>query len=177
MLVGIVSDSHGNVDAVRQAAARFQAAGVDYAIHLGDDYSDIGPLQEAGLSIIAVPGVYCPEYSDPLIPNRRVETLGGVKVLLSHTPSRHRNDQPGDLDPEAEASEVSVVLYGHTHIPALAERQGTLWVNPGHLKTSDAKGYPPSYALMHLTPENVTVKIVALETGDVLQSGEKSLGC
>jgi len=34
-----------------------------------------------------------------------------------------------DLDPSA--AEIDVVVFGHTHEPAIEERDGVLWVNPG----------------------------------------------
>ena len=36
MIVGILSDSHGRVDAVRTALAEFRACGVELLLHCGD---------------------------------------------------------------------------------------------------------------------------------------------
>lgn len=94
--------------------------------------------------------------------------LEGVKILMTHSPEASRFDQPGDLDPVEAALDVDVVLYGHTHIPSIQEEHGVLWVNPGHLKAYDRRGYPFSYALMHLAPPTVEVRIIALATGEHL---------
>ncbi len=41
MLLGILSDTHGNVEAIQEAANRFLAAKVHQVLHLGDDYLDL----------------------------------------------------------------------------------------------------------------------------------------
>jgi uncharacterized protein len=168
MLLGILSDSHGNVEAIQEVASRFLAAKVNQVFHLGDDYLDVLFLEAVNLKVLAVPGLYCPEYRDPTIPNRRLETLAGVKILMTHSPEASKFDQPGDLDPEGASPDVDIVLYGHTHIPSIKEIQGVLWVNPGHLKAHDRRGYPFSYALMRLAPPTVDVRIVALATEQIL---------
>jgi uncharacterized protein len=173
MLIGIVSDTHGNLEAVSRVAASFLEAGVDKVIHLGDDYTDIRELTAVGLQVIAVPGLYCPEYCAPNIPRRRIESFNGMKVLLTHTPSRHSSDKPGDLVPENCPPEVSLVLYGHTHIPRIKEQGRVLWVNPGHLKARDSRGYPLTYALISFDPDWVRVEIRALDTNEIIAASEK----
>ena len=86
---------------------------------------------------------------------------------MTHTLEASKFDQPGDLDP-IERDQVNIILYGHTHVPKIREEEGVLWVNPGHLKAHDRRGYPLSYALMHLTPPTVDVRIVSLATGQIL---------
>ena len=175
MLLGILSDTHGNVEAIQDVAHRFLVAKVHQVLHLGDDYLDLLFLEAANLKVVSVPGLYCPEYRDPTIPNRRIENLEGVKILMTHSPEVSKFDQPGDLDPEGVSADVDIVLYGHTHIPRIQEKQGVLWVNPGHLKAHDRRGYPFSYAFMHLTPPTVDVKIVALTRGETFLNTEFTL--
>jgi putative phosphoesterase len=167
MLLGIVSDTHGNIEAIQKVIRHFMAFAVDLVLHLGDDYLDMLFFEAAHLKILAVPGLYCPEYRDPTIPNRRIENLAGVNILLTHSPEVSKFDQPEDLDPQAKAP-VDLVLYGHTHAPNIREREGVLWVNPGHLKAHDRRGHPLSYALMRLTPPQVYVRILAMATGEML---------
>ena len=38
MKIGVMSDSHGNTEYVRQAAEYMMEAEVEYIVHLGDDY-------------------------------------------------------------------------------------------------------------------------------------------
>ena len=166
MLLGVLSDSHGNVEALQKVAYYFTEACVDLVLHLGDDYLDILFLEAADLKVLAVPGLYCPEYRDPTIPNRRIENLAGVKIMMTHSPEVSKFDLPGDLAPENP--QVDLFLYGHTHIPDIQEKDGVLWVNPGHLKAHDRRGHPLSYALISLTPPLIDVKILSLDTGQEL---------
>ncbi|HSO71096.1 MAG TPA: metallophosphoesterase family protein, partial [Thermodesulfobacteriota bacterium] len=99
MVLGILSDTHGNVEAIQEVIRRFLAAKVDLVLHLGDDYLDILFFEAANLPVIAVPGLYCPEYRDPTILNRRIENLSGVRILLTHSPEVSNFDLPADLDP------------------------------------------------------------------------------
>lgn len=169
MRIGVVSDTHGNHQGMALLRERLQAQGISLLLHLGDDYRDLGSLAQEGLEVIGVPGVYCPEYRDAGILNRRVLELGGVKFLLTHTATRHRNDEPGDLDPETAAAEVDAVLFGHTHTPHLEERQGTVWLNPGHLLDRLDKGYPATFALLDIAPPELRVQIYRLADGELLQ--------
>jgi hypothetical protein len=172
MLVGVVSDTHGNLTGVRQLISHLDSRGITTVLHLGDDYGDLDVLELAGYRVLGVPGVYCPEYSQDKIPNRLVVELNGVKLFLTHTPQRHRLDAPGDPDPETQSGQVPVVLYGHTHAPAIEERQGTLWVNPGHLRHRDDRGHPPTFAVMSLAPARVCIEIRRLADGHLILSGD-----
>ncbi len=168
MLVAVVSDTHGNREGMDFLAVRLQALSVKTVLHLGDDYRDTRVLSRAGFEVLAVPGVYCPEYAKAKVENRRIVELAGVKMLLTHTPRRHRLDRPGDPDPEAPPPGVKLVLYGHTHIPALEERQGVWWLNPGHLRNWPERGYPATFALLGLSAPGVAVTIRHLEDEEVL---------
>jgi putative phosphoesterase len=168
MIVGVVSDTHGNREGMLFLAQRLQAQGVATLLHLGDDYGDLAILAQAGLKVLGVPGVYCPEYRDPKIPNRQVVELGGLKFLLTHTGERHRYDAMGDPDPETAAFEVHAVLYGHSHAPTLEERQGTAWINPGHLRDRMDRGHPPTFALLKIALPELSVQIHRLADGELL---------
>jgi putative phosphoesterase len=174
MVVGVVSDSHGNRKGLRRLAKRLHGLKVAKVVHLGDDYRDLEVLLGEGLQVLAVPGAYCPEYGRREIPNRLVVELAGVKVLLTHTPERHRLDLADDLDPQDPEPGVRLVLYGHTHNPRLENRGGVLWLNPGHLKERQDRGYPPTFALLRLSPQGVKVEIRRLQDGALILSGEQA---
>jgi uncharacterized protein len=176
MVVGVVSDTHGNVQGMRRLADKLKARGVSTVLHVGDDYRDLNTLQEMGLEVMGVPGVYCREYADPDVPNRLVLELGGLKLLLTHTEDRNRYDGPGDPDPRVLAREVQIVLFGHTHAPVMEDRQGVLWLNPGHLKDRRDRGHPSSFGLLTLSPAEVGVEIRRLEDDGLVLSGVHRTG-
>jgi hypothetical protein len=142
-------------------AERLKSLGVQTLLHLGDDYRDLAVLAQAGLEVLGVPGLYCPEYRDPRIPNRRIVELAGLKFLLTHTAARSGYDGPEDLDPEMACYEVDAVLFGHS--------QGVAWINPGHLRSRTDRGSPPSFALLHIFPPELRVQIFQLADGRPLQ--------
>lgn len=176
MLVAVISDTHGNVQGMRQLAERLKAKGVFLVLHLGDDYRDLNTLKDAGLEVMGVPGLHCREYGDPAIPNRRVVELDGWKILLTHTESRQRYDSPGDPDPRELAREVHLVLFGHSHTPMLEIRQGVLWLNPGHLRDRRDRGQPPSYALVELSSGEIRAEIRRLADDGLVLEGVYSPG-
>jgi hypothetical protein len=165
MLVALVSDTHGNQGAMQRLAGMLKEMKIATILHLGDDYRDLGFLQAQGFEVIGVPGVFCPEYASSRIPNRLILELGGVRLLLTHTETRHRHDRPEDPDPQDAAWEVDLVLYGHTHVPALEKRESGWWLNPGHLKSPVDRGAPATFALLDVAPREIWVEIRRLADG------------
>lgn len=169
MRLGLVSDTHGELENLRLAIKKMRDDWrVEVLVHLGDECEDIEAVRELWKGeLIQVPGVYCENYRDPGVPNRLVKELSGYRVLFTHTREPHANDLPGDLNPleVAARGEVEIVAYGHTHVPALSWEGGVLWVNPGHLKGQDKKGYSPSFAVLDLGEKGVTAYLVDLHSG------------
>ena len=171
MRVGVVSDSHGEIENLRKAAMwLIDKQNVEVIVHLGDDYDDASILENLDVHIIKVPGVFSNYYKDRDISNRVVVTFNGRKVLITHTECCHENDLPEDIKPEELVSKkgVDVVFYGHSHIPSIEQRQSILYINPGHLKSEDKKGYPPTVAVVDFT-DQISVNIFDL-MGKIVQS-------
>ncbi len=168
MKVGVVSDSHGNLGYLKQAAKKLIEEEAKLVIHLGDDYDDTQAVEELPIELVKIPGVFSHYYKDPRIPNRLIKEFTGWKVLITHSPTAHENDLPTDRKPEDIVAEegIDVVLHGHTHIPRIEEKNEVLWINPGHLKTEDKKGYPPSFALIDFDENQVKARIIDLAKGE-----------
>lgn len=169
MKFAVVSDSHGHLDQVVRLAERLITADIRHVIHLGDDYDDAVPLIQAGLEVRRVPGVFSPYYQDPSVANRQFVEWGGLKLLLTHSEAPHDLDRPEDEDPAelARRERPDLVLFGHTHIPTIEERDGRLWINPGHLKPEDKKGAPPSCAAVDTGSRPPRITILGLEDNQV----------
>ena len=85
MRVGIVSDSHQNLDSLREAAQWLvKKEKVEVIIHLGDDWDDARILDEFEVEVIKVPGVFSNYYQDPDIPNRKIVDFEGWKIGRAH---------------------------------------------------------------------------------------------
>jgi putative phosphoesterase len=170
MRVIVVSDSHGELENIKLLSLVAKEEKVEKIIHLGDDYDDADLLMNEGITIERVPGVFSAYYTERDIPNRKVIELEGWKLLLTHTKERHQNDLTGDTPPEEyiRSATVDIMLYGHTHIPAISIENHVYLINPGHLKSSDKRGYEPSYAVMDISSESIQIIVKALHSRRIL---------
>ncbi|HDP35164.1 MAG TPA: hypothetical protein ENN29_08670 [Candidatus Hydrogenedentes bacterium] len=160
MILGVISDTHGNLELMHKAVAllenRFYATRI---IHLGDDYADKETLEREGHPMSGVPGLWCPEYNDPRIPNQVVEEVEGMRVAYAHSD----NDLPpltGDL---------GLCLVGHTHRYGIVMRQGVPFMNPGHLKSARDRTRFPTFGLARVTGALLYLSVHDLDGEVVLE--------
>lgn len=154
MQIGILSDTHGNRRLMHKTAVRLhEEHQIETFVHLGDDYADAEELQLTGYTVVAVPGLWCPEYANPRVPSRRVEVFDGLEVAMVHADK--------DLTPRELAA--AVILYGHTHVAVAEQRGRSLYLNPGHLKAPRDRGEQASYAVLDISPETVSASIFELD--------------
>ncbi len=142
MILGVMSDTHGNVRLMHKVAdllSRKFAAEV--IIHLGDDYADANQLEMAGHAVWAVPGLWCPEYQSYRVPKARVETVLGRRIAFAHA----------ERDIAPLRSGTDLLLTGHTHAARIALEDGVLSMNPGHLRRSTDRGQHASFGLIILS--------------------------
>lgn len=146
MKVLIVSDTHGRDSKLEEAVMR--ETPFDMLIHCGDVEGRefyIEALAECPCCIIAGNNDF---FSD-LEREEEIE-LAGKKTLVTHGHYYGVSmDITGVLD-EAKARDCQIVLFGHTHKPVIAEKDGILAVNPGSLSYPRQEGRKPSYAVMEV---------------------------
>lgn len=126
----ILSDSHGC--AALTARAWREAGRVDGVLFAGDGLDDLAALAAAGAAVYAVRGNMDGLLRDA--PLYRVETLAGVRVLLTHGHRAHVKQSLDDLAQCALERQAAVAVYGHTHVPRVERYRGVLTVNPGALR-------------------------------------------
>jgi uncharacterized protein len=119
-VVGVISDTHGLIRPQALEALR----GSERILHAGD----IGaPAVLTALSAIApvaaIRGNNDREAWARTLPETEAVEVGGAWLYLLH--DLH------DLDLDPRAAGFAAVIAGHSHQPAISERQGTLFVNPG----------------------------------------------
>jgi putative phosphoesterase len=158
--IGVISDTHGNLDMMRSAAyALRDAHETTRIIHLGDYYRDGALLRGDGFQVWLVPGTMCPAYGgDERILREEIE---GVSLVCAHTPD--------DLAAALATGGAALAMHGHTHAPYVELRGGTLWLNPGHLKSRLDRGHAPSYAVVDIEPGLIKATILGLD-GDIRAS-------
>ncbi len=119
-VLGVISDTHG---LIRPEAIK-ALEGVEMIIHAGD----IGTPQvldtlQAIAPVIAVRGNNDKGDWVHALSETEVVQVGGVSLYVLH------DVKTLDLDPGAAG--FHAVISGHSHQPAMAKRQGILYLNPG----------------------------------------------
>lgn len=156
MRILVVSDSHGDPWAIRQAMEAQPTASV--VLHLGDgsrDMEDVA-MSYPDRTVYQVRG-NCDFSSGTMIPYARDESLGGRKVFMTHG---HLYGVKSDLyrvTCAARERGADILLFGHTHIPLATYDDGLYILNPGSVGYGDG-----TYGLIDITPAGVVVNTVAL---------------
>ena len=133
-MIGVMSDSHDNRDAIKQAVSLFNSAGCELVIHAGDFVAPFAALELANLTC-RVKAVFgnCDGEKQGLA--RAVQHFGDIQeppflfewketqYLLTHL------DFP--LNSYLKQHDPDVLIFGHTHRPEVRFQGNTLLVNPG----------------------------------------------
>jgi hypothetical protein len=118
--IGVISDTHG----LLRPAATKALAGVDLIIHAGDvGAPEILPALQALAPVTAVRGNVDRGAWASRLPGTAVLEAGGARIYVLHDAAQL------DLDPQAAG--FAAVVSGHSHRPAIRERDGVLHFNPG----------------------------------------------
>ncbi|HQU33925.1 MAG: YfcE family phosphodiesterase [Acidobacteria bacterium 21-70-11] len=150
--VGVIADTHGLLRPQAVAAL----AGCELIVHAGDVGSPaiLGELRRVA-PVVAVRGNVDVEGWARGLPETAVAEVGAVRLYVLHDLARL------DLDPGAAG--LAAVISGHSHISAVVERGGVLYVNPGSAGPRRF-ALPASVALLRIRGGAVSADLVALET-------------
>ncbi|MHB1000546.1 MAG: phosphodiesterase [Armatimonadota bacterium] len=180
MRIGIISDTHGIVDAWQKAMTIFGDA--DLIVHAGDilyhpprinwtsgyDIPDLADLiNECKISLVMARGncdaeVYDELLDVPVLSPYGFAQIGDLRILV-----RHGHDIPSDyMETLASKHQVDVFVTGHTHVPVIEKIGDLIHVNPGspsHPKWKNPNGkVTPTVGL--ITDDRI--QILDLETGE-----------
>jgi len=149
-LVGVISDTHGLLRP--EAIKAFE--GVSLIIHAGDigtpavldRLKNIAP-------VIAVRGNTDEDSWAYRLPLTEVVEIGGISLYVLHDLSK--------LDLSPAVSCFSAVITGHTHQPAIENKNGLLFLNPG---SAGPKRFtlPVSVALLHIRNKSLQPELLSL---------------
>jgi putative phosphoesterase len=120
LTLGILSDTHGWIP----PAVAVAFSGVQAIIHAGDmeDPEAISQLERIA-PVIGIRGNMDHGNWASGLPPAALVTLGGKTFYILHNLMQ--------LDMIPEAAGIDVVVSGHTHEPAVEEKNGVLFLNPG----------------------------------------------
>ncbi|MBT9133549.1 MAG: Phosphodiesterase YfcE [Firmicutes bacterium] len=149
--IGVLGDTHG--DHVSIEAALKKLGPLDALIHVGDYYRDGEALAHTlHIPVIAVVG-NCDARRQP---DREWIELAGKRFFVTHGHLQGVKQGTVSLMREARLHQASVVVFGHTHVPAAFSRQGILFVNPGSTHAG-RKGKGRACALLVVTGTEMAV--------------------
>lgn len=132
-MIGVMSDSHDNVEAVRRAVRFFRRARCRSVLHAGDFVAPFAAQELGGLGcpVIAVYGNCDGERAGlekALLPFGEIHsapylfTLCDLRILLTHVPASEKVLSSERLD---------IFISGHTHRPEIRRVGDLLSLNPG----------------------------------------------
>ena len=133
MKIGIISDTHDNMNAIRKAVELFKEEEISLLIHAGDFVAPftIALYLKIGCDFV---GVFGNNDGDRILLNKQSEGrihnaphefgFGGKRFIVTH--------YPDVVDVMAASGTVDLVVYGHTHEPVVKNvGKKTLVINPG----------------------------------------------
>jgi uncharacterized protein len=148
--VGVISDTHGQLRAEAVHALQI----VELIVHAGDVGKPEVLEQLAQIApVFAVRGNVDRSDWARELPLTRALEVGGAWLYVLH-------DQ-NELDINPAAAGIAAVISGHTHQPALEERQGVLYLNPGSAGPRRFRN-PVSLAIMEIEAGQVRVELIPL---------------
>jgi putative phosphoesterase len=155
--LGVISDTHGHVELTRPAVRMLESLDVDAVLHCGD----IGSM--AVVELFAPWPTHfvfgnCDENTQAFATaiNKAGQTchglfgdleFDGLKVALLHSHERNRFREAID------GGKYRLVCYGHTHVAAIDQRDGTVVLNPGAIYRAS----PHSLAVVDLPKVEATI--------------------
>lgn len=148
--VGVISDTHG----LLRPEAIVALQGSDLILHAGD----IGkPEVLEGLSeiapVIAIRGNNDKGAWAEAITERETIQIENVFVHLLHIVQ--------ELNLEPQQAGIQIVISGHSHKPAIVDRDGVLFLNPGSAGPRRFK-LPISVARLHIHGTSIQTQITEL---------------
>ncbi len=139
MKLGIIADTHDNLDAIREAVGVFNYEGIEMLIHAGDF---VAPFTEKPFRKLNAPlvGIFGNNDGDKLLlrGKYREKEVGEIyedpyefnlatkKIIVMH--------KPKIVDALAASGAYDVVIYGHTHesvIKKKEDKKEAIVINPG----------------------------------------------
>ena len=149
--IGVISDTHG---LLRQEAID-ALQGCARIIHAGDVGSpDVLEQLRRLAPVVAVRGNVDKGRWAMALPWSEAVELGGHTIYVLHILA--------DLDLKPSPGGISAVVYGHSHIPSIEERDGVLYLNPGSAGPRRFS-LPVSIARMSVVAGRLTARIIELQ--------------
>ncbi|MDU4961682.1 MAG: metallophosphoesterase [Sporomusaceae bacterium] len=131
----------------------------DALIHAGDftDPAILQALQER-MPLLAVAGNADAEPIRLALPPKRLITLAGYRIGIVHGHGQGKTTPDRALQTFA-GEQVDIIIFGHSHQPAIYTRNKTLLLNPGSFTAKRQERWF-SYIVLELDPTGISAKLI-----------------
>ena len=168
----IISDSHGTIEPIHMLLERYKN-NVQTVVHLGDNAQDLLQFQSAysNINFVAVAGncdfitsvprerILSFSASDTSASSKSASLLRPARrVLLLHGHSLNVKSSYNRLMYYAQEKGVDACLFGHSHIPFVANYESVFFMNPGSV--SQPRGLSRAgYGILSIVDDAITGEI------------------
>lgn len=148
--LGVISDTHG---LLRQEVYPI-FAGVDYILHAGDigSVSVVTQLEKIAPTLAILGNTDSPI---------RFTDIYDTAILRTNHVSIYMIHNIGNLDLDPGKAGFQAVIFGHSHVPSVENRNGVLFVNPGSAGPRRFS-LPVSVARITITGDKMKTEIIEL---------------
>lgn len=158
MIIGVMSDSHGDAGAIEKAV---NAMGeVDFWLHAGDFCSDADTLAKLTRKRVYAVAGNC----DGVAAKSKVDeflTVEGKKIWLTHGHQSSVKYGTDDLIWNAKQYGVDIVIYGHTHISEISQYEDLYVINPGSVARPYSTAAPTCLRLI-INKQEISADLIEL---------------
>ncbi|NMA01530.1 MAG: metallophosphoesterase family protein [Clostridia bacterium] len=149
-IIGVISDTHG---LLRPEAIKY-LKDVDLIIHAGDVGSEkvLNDLKQIA-PVYAVRGNCDQEEWAKKLPRTEIVEVASNLIYLIH------DIQQINIDPKTAG--LSIVIYGHSHRPAIDKKEGIYYLNPGSIGPKRFN-LPISLAKIIIEDKKINIEIIEL---------------
>ena len=138
MKIGIISDTHDNIENILKAVKEFNSRHVDIVIHAGDFISPIAVESFAGIKLVGILGNNDTDIHGLISAFNKINgelkgeifeaVYDGIKLVIYHGTSSTKKEFL------IKSGKYDMVICGHTHRKASNKIGRTIVVNPGSAK-------------------------------------------
>lgn len=160
MKILIVSDTHGRIDHLKEAAKRTEE--FSWLIHCGDvedqeeEVRELADEYHAGCTLVRGNNDW-----DSSLPISTVAEFGKFRLFVTHGHRFGVSYGTDTLKKEAAKEGCNVAVYGHIHYPVLDESDPAMTVlNPGSLTFPRQENRRPSYIVMEIVRDSTALYTV-----------------
>lgn len=151
MLIGVMSDSHGNMANIEKAV--YDNPNVDVWIHAGDSIDDTYHLED-----ISLKKVYAVKGNNDIFTKGKYELIFDIndyKILLAHGHQYNVEFSIEDIKNKGISEQVDMAIFGHTHVGFLKNEDNIIFLNPGSI-SRPRDGKKPSYVIMEMENNKIS---------------------